>query len=114
MCLNSPGPFESRRFRFCCSSAVADGSLSLSICWPAKSWAFVAALGLRRLIGRDPASPNSTRRQMASERVAALCNAQSAIWLIVDRGKRALTKGSLPDTGRPLRFTCTFVGLRIK
>ena len=34
---NSPGPFRSRRFLCCCSSAVADGSASLSICWPARS-----------------------------------------------------------------------------
>jgi hypothetical protein len=32
MSLNSPGPFRSRCFRFCRSSALADGSLSLSIC----------------------------------------------------------------------------------
>jgi hypothetical protein len=42
---NSPGPFRSRRFLCCCSSAVADGSASLSICWPARSMAFDVAFG---------------------------------------------------------------------
>ena len=65
---NSPGPFRSRRFLCCCSSAVADGSASLSICWPARSMAFDVAFGLRRFMSCDPASPSSTSRRMASER----------------------------------------------
>ena len=42
---NSPGPFRTRRFLCWCSSAVADGSASLSICWPARSMAFDVAFG---------------------------------------------------------------------
>jgi hypothetical protein len=65
--LNSVGPLRSRRFRCCRSSWVVDESASLSICWPAITEAFDADSGLRCLIDHDPASPNSTRRRIASD-----------------------------------------------
>jgi hypothetical protein len=65
---NSPGPLRSRRFRCCRSSAETDGSLSLSICAPAKSSALDLALGLRALGGRDPARAGPSNRRMASGR----------------------------------------------
>ena len=71
MSLNSFGPLRRRRFRVLRSSSGVDGSMSLSICWAAKSSAFDAALGLRRRSGCDAASPNSTSRRMASEREIA-------------------------------------------
>jgi hypothetical protein len=65
--LNSVGPFRSRRFRCCRSSWVVEESASLSICWPAITEAFDADSGLRCLIDHDPASPNPTRRRIASD-----------------------------------------------
>jgi hypothetical protein len=66
--LNSPGPFRRRRFRCCRSSAVAEGSISLSICSPASSNAFAAALGLRCRVGCVPDNPNSASLRIASGR----------------------------------------------
>ena len=65
--LNSVGPFRSRRFRCCRSAGVVDELASLSICWPAITEAFDADFGLRCLFDHDPASPNSTRRRIASD-----------------------------------------------
>src|SRR4029077_12555335 len=66
--LNSPGPFRRRRFRCGRSSAVAEGSISLSFCSPASSNAFAAALGLRCRVGCVPDNPNSASLRIASGR----------------------------------------------
>jgi hypothetical protein len=113
--LNSCGPLRSRRFRLCRSSSVADESASLSICWPASSDAFDAALGLRRFIGRDPASPNSTRRRMASERdCAPAFFDHPSISVINPRGSRIPTNGSRPVAGLPSFFGFTVIDFAIK
>jgi hypothetical protein len=71
MSKNSFGPLRRRRLRVLRSSSGVDGSISLSICWAAKSRAFDAALELRCRNGCDAASPISTSRRMASEREVA-------------------------------------------
>ena len=108
---NSPGPFRSRRFLCCCSSAVADGSASLSICWPARSMAFDVAFGLRRFMSCDPASPSSTSRRMASERSGlSVCLAAQASTFSrnSDESQIAVTR-SRPVAGLPLFFRTTFL-----
>ena len=107
---NSPGPFRSRRFLCCCSSAVADGSASLSICWPARSMAFDVAFGLRRFMSCDPASPSSTSRRMASERsgLSVCLAAQASTFSRNSDESRIAVTGSRPVAGRPLFFRTTF------
>ena len=56
MSRNSFGPLRRRRLRVLRSSSGVDGSISLSICWAAKSRAFDAASELRRRNGCDAAS----------------------------------------------------------
>jgi len=108
---NSPGPFRSRRFLCCCSSAVADGSASLSICWPARSMAFDVAFGLRRFMSCDPASPSSTSRRMASERsgLSVCLAAQASTFSRNSDESRIAVTGSRPVAGRPLFFRTTFL-----
>jgi hypothetical protein len=108
---NSPGPFRSRRFLCCCSSAVADGSASLSICWPARSMAFDAAFGLRRFMSCDPASPSSTSRRMASERsgLSVCLAAQASTFSRNSDESRIAVTGSRPVAGLPLFFRTTFL-----
>jgi hypothetical protein len=108
---NSPGPFRSRRFLCCCSSAVADGSASLSICWPARSMAFDVAFGLRRFMSCDPASPSSTSRRMASERsgLSVCLAAQASTFSRNSDESRIAVTGSRPVAGLPLFFRTTFL-----
>jgi hypothetical protein len=110
-CRNSPGPFRSRRFLCWRSSAVADGSASLSICWPARSRAVDAAFGLRCFIGCDPASPSSTSRRMASERpgLSVCLAAQASTFSRNSDESRMAVTGSCPVAGRPLFFRTTFL-----
>jgi hypothetical protein len=113
--LNSVGPLRSRRFRCCRSSGVADESASLSICWPARSEAFDAALGLRRFIGRDPASPNSTKRQIASDRDGLSgCSAPHLSMVARSSGaSRTPVTGRRPMASLPLFFFNTDIDFRI-
>jgi hypothetical protein len=109
--LNSVGPLRRRRFRCCRSSLVADGSASLSICWPAMSEAFDAAFGLRRLIGCVPDSPISTRRRMASGRLGggswpAIQASRAVNW---SGCTRTIIGSPLPVAGGPLFFRDTTV-----
>jgi hypothetical protein len=108
---NSPGPFRSRRFLCCCSSAVADGSASLSICWPARSMAFDVAFGLRRFMSCDPASPSSTSRRMASERsgLSVCLAAQASTFSRNSDESRIAVTGSRPVAGLALFFRTTFL-----
>src|SRR5215211_3925140 len=93
---NSRGPLISRRFRFACSSFVADGSASRSISRPASSEAFAAALRLVRRSGSVP-SACSTSRWMASERVFAPCSRRHrSICPKMFLGNRTAVTGSVP------------------
>jgi hypothetical protein len=115
MSRNSPGPLRSRRFRCCRSSWVADESASLSICWPASSEAFEAAFGLRRRIGRDPASPNSTGRRIASD-PEGLSVCLAAHWTTFARSSgasRTPVTGRRPVAGLPLFFCNTDIDFRM-
>ena len=103
--LNSFGPLRSRRFLVCRSSSVADGSPNSSICWPARSDAFDTTFRLSRGVGWDPASPSSTRRRMASDRVSVpLRFDHSSIRVIISRDNRMPINGSRPVAGLPRFF----------
>lgn len=67
---SSRGPLISRRFRFACSSPVADRSANRSISRPANSEAVAANLRVTRRPGSVP-NACSTSRTMASDRVFA-------------------------------------------
>jgi hypothetical protein len=72
------------------------------------SEAFAAAFRLVGLVGVDAASPNLTKRRMASERDAALLRSDHLSMVRVSSvDKRIAETGACPVAGRPLFFCFT-------